>query len=351
MSRIFHPLLYMLASATRQELARQVNYLKTENQILRSKLPKRVVVTPTERRQLVKAAKGLGQLVKELVAIVQPTTLLRWVNGDDLPRSKKKLSTRKPGRPRTPEDVRQLIVRIATETGWGYTRVLGELRKLGYRLSRQTVKNVLIEHGIDPGPKRGKGTWDEFIKIHASTMWATDFLSKRVWTLRGPIDLYLLVFLQIGSRRAWVSSATAHPDSAWVAQQARNFCMDLPDGDRQRAIVLHDADTKYTKQFREILESDGLRPKKLIPVSPNLNAYCERFVQILKHECLDHFVVVNQKQLDYIVREFLVHYHDERPHQGLENVPPSGLPVVSDGEIVCRERLGGLLKHYERLAA
>ena len=154
----FPPSPYILVSATRQELARQVHYLKTENQILRSKLPKRVSVTPTERRQLVKAARGVGQAIKELVAIVQPATLLRWLNADDQPKSKKKPSTRKPGRPRTPEDVRQLIVRIATETGWGYTRVLGELRKLGYRLSRQTVKNILIEHGIDPGPKRGKGT-------------------------------------------------------------------------------------------------------------------------------------------------------------------------------------------------
>jgi putative transposase len=78
-----------LVSATRQELARQVNYLKTENQILRSKLPKRLLVSPTERRQLVKAARGLGQAIKDLVAIVQPATLLKWLNGDNQPKSKK----------------------------------------------------------------------------------------------------------------------------------------------------------------------------------------------------------------------------------------------------------------------
>jgi len=97
---------------------------------------------------------------------------MKWINSDDKPKSKKKPSTRKPGRPRTPEEVRQLIVKIATENNWGYTRVLSELRKLGIRLSRQTVKNILIEHGIDPNPPTGKGTWDKFIKIHASTMWA-----------------------------------------------------------------------------------------------------------------------------------------------------------------------------------
>src|SRR5262245_33128631 len=98
MSRIFHPLLYILACATRQELARQVHYLKTENQILRKRLPKRVLVTPTERRQLVKAARGLGKALKNLVTIVQPTTLARWLSADDSPKSKKKPSTRKPGR-------------------------------------------------------------------------------------------------------------------------------------------------------------------------------------------------------------------------------------------------------------
>ena len=147
------------------------------------------------------------------------------------------------------------------------------------------------------------------------------------------------------------SSCTAHPDARWVAQQARNFCMDLPNGDRQRAIVIHDNDTKFTKQFDEILKSEGLRPQKLVIQSPDLNAFCERFVQILKHECLDHFVVVAEKHLNYIVREFLVHYHQERPHQGLGNVPLSGLPPVAEGKVVCRQRLGGLLRHYERRAA
>src|SRR5579871_2495489 len=103
MSRMFHRLLYILVSATRQELARQVHYLKTENQILRGKLPKRVLVTPTERRQLVKAARGLGQTVKDLVAIVRPATLLRWMNAKNKPKSRKQRAprTRQPGRPRT----------------------------------------------------------------------------------------------------------------------------------------------------------------------------------------------------------------------------------------------------------
>lgn len=245
-----------------------------------------------------------------------------------------------------------------TRTGWGYTRILGELRKLGIRnISRQTVKNILKEHGLDPGPKRGVGTWDEFLKIHASTLWACDFFSKRVWTWKGPVDLYLLVFLHLGSRKAWVSSATAHPDSTWVAQQARNFGMDVADGSEEATLVLHDADTKFTEQFRGILKSGGITPKQVTPVSPNLNAYVERFIQTIQQECLDHFVVIGEEHLNHIVGEFLRYYHEERPHQGIGNVPlKTGQAALDDqlscaSRVGCQSRLGGLLKHYHRAAA
>ncbi len=285
MSRIFHPLFYILFSPSRQELIRDVHFLKTENQRLRNRLPETIRTTPEERRELVKAAQGISkETLRELVSIVSPATFLRWMNADKKEKSKKqkKISSRKPGRPRTAEDIRALVVRVAKATGWGFSRVRGEVRKLGYRLSRQTVKNILVEHGIDPGPKRGEGTWDEFLKIHWHTLWQCDFFSKRVWTWKGPIDLYLLVFLHVGSRKVWISSATAHPDSAWVAQQARNFTMDLPEGDRQQALVFHDRDTKFTEQFREILKAEGLRPKQLAVAAPNTNAFVERFIQTIQ---------------------------------------------------------------------
>lgn len=121
MRRIFHPLLQLLVCATRQELARQVQYLQVENEILRSRLPKRITPTGEERRRLIKAGRGLGKAIRELITIVRPDTFLRWLNQTRGPKAKPK-STRKPGRPRTPDDVRHLIGRIATETGWGYTK-------------------------------------------------------------------------------------------------------------------------------------------------------------------------------------------------------------------------------------
>ena len=130
MSRIFHPLLYILACATRREMARQIAFLKVENEILRSKLPKRITVTSTERRRLVRAGTGLGKAIRELVTIVKPATFLRWLHAGSL---KRPLGQSKPGRRRTPDDVCALILRLAQENNWGYTRILGELRKLGIK--------------------------------------------------------------------------------------------------------------------------------------------------------------------------------------------------------------------------
>jgi mono/diheme cytochrome c family protein len=130
------------------------------------------------RRGSREASPVVGFCLTFAAVVVVPTVVLGW------------LSTRNPGRPRMPEDLRKLVLRIANDNGWGYSRILGELRKLVVRnVSRTTVINILKEAGLDPSPKRGKGTWDEFVKRHASTLWACDFLSVRSLTITGFVDL------------------------------------------------------------------------------------------------------------------------------------------------------------------
>jgi putative transposase len=117
---------------------------------------------------------------------------------------------------------------------------------------------------------------------------------------------------------------------------------------------MHDADTKFTQQFKAVLASEGIAPHQIPFRSPNLNAFAERIVQTLKVECLDHFVVLGERHLNQIVAQFVDYYHHCRPHQSLGNRPPlrTGPPeLIAGGEIVCEERLGGLLKHYVRRAA
>lgn len=367
MKNLYQRLLLLIAGATQVELARHVRYLKIENEILRSKLPKRVPVTPKEQNRLVKFGAKLGKALGELVTIVHPDTLRRWI------RESKQTAKKKPakkGRPRTQEQIRELILKLARENDWGYTRILGELRKLGIKaVSRNTVKNILKENGLDPGPKRGAGTWDEFLKIHAATLWQCDFYSKKVLTLKGLRDLYLLIFLHVETRRVFIAPATYHPNEAWVKEQAEAFLAHAKETGLGTAMVMHDRDTKFTASFDDVLKAGDVKVQKAAHRSPNTVAFVERFIQTLQQECLDYFVVFGEEHMNHLVSEMVAHYHEERPHQAKENDPLTLAPsepakkktkgrkasappdVVPIGDIQCSQRLGGLLKHYSRKAA
>ena len=367
MRNIYTKLLLLIAGATQKELARQVQYLKIENRILRSKLPARVPVTLQERNRLVRFGARLGKAIHELVSIVHPATLRRWIREDR--KGRRRLKPVKVGRRPTAESIRKLILKLARENNWGYTRILGELRKLNIKsVSRNTVKNILKANGLDPGPQRGVGTWDEFLKLHASTLWQCDFLSVRTLTTKGLLDLYLLVFLHVESRRVFVSPATAHPNEAWVCDQAKSFAQHAERAGLDVEIVMHDRDTKFTAQFDAALEDAGLRVQKAAYRSPNTVAFVERFNQTLRQELLDHFIVFGERHLNHLVSVFIDYYHRLRPHQAKDNellVPvsvakkrrrrkqrrppePASIPLA---EIRCEKRLGGLLKHYYRRAA
>jgi putative transposase len=356
MRNIYRSLLLLLVGATQKELARQVRYLTIENQMLRSRLPRRLTITPQERNRLVRFGAKLGSALGHLVSIVHPDTLRRWIREDR--RGRRKAISR--GRRRTPEQIRRLIIKLARETGWGYTRILGELKKLGVRkVSRNTVKSILKAHGLDPGPQRGLGTWDEFLKIHAATLWQCDFFSKRVLTPKGLRDLFVVVFLHVGTRRVFLTPATQHPNEAWVTKQAKAFVCYARTKKLGTEIIMHDRDTKFTARFDACLENSGLEARRSAYGAPNTAAYVERFVQSIKQECLDYFVVFGERHMDHLCREFVEHYHAERPHQGLDNEMPKPCrkkrkrqpELIPLGAIACRKRLGGLLKHYHRKAA
>jgi putative transposase len=346
----------MLANATDRELARQVQYLKAENRILRDKLPNRITVTAAERQRLLKHGKPLGQAIRALITIVSPRTFARWLNGETAtPKGRKPTG---PGRPKTPEDIRALVLRLARENAWGYTRILGELKKLGVNnISRSTVIKLLKDNGLEPGPRRGEGTWDDFLKRHAATMWACDFFSKKVWTLTGLVDVFVLFFIHLGGRRVHLAGITANPDRTWMVQQARNMAMIFDEEPVQPKYLLRDRDSKFVQEFDAILVSEGVTVTPIGVRAPNQNAVAERFVQSVRRECLDHFVVFGEAHLRHILSEYLIYYHQHRPHQGLGNRPlgwTESVPKDANrpvGEVVCQERLGGLLRHYQRGAA
>jgi putative transposase len=159
----------------------------------------------------------------------------------------------------------------------GYTCILGELKKLGVRaIAKSTVKNILKEHGLDPGPARGEDSWGEFLARHAATLWACDFFTRTVWTLRGRVDVYVLFFIHLASRRVHVAGLTTNPNRAWMVQQARNTSMVLADEAVPARVLFRDRDAKFVAEFDDVFESDGVAVRPVGPLAPNLNAYTER---------------------------------------------------------------------------
>lgn len=175
------------------------------------------------------------------------------------------------------------------------------------------MKNILKENGLEPAPKRGEGTWDEFLMTHAATLWQCDFYSKKVLTLKGFRDLFLLVFLRVGTRRVFIAPSTFHPNETWMKQQAEMFLRHVDESELGATIVMHDRDTKFTASFDQILEDAKLEVKPSAYRSPNTNAFVERFIQTLQQECLDYFVVFGQRHLDHLVAEMVTHYHEGVP--------------------------------------
>ena len=263
----------------------------------------------------------------------------------------------KAGRPRTDKKVEELVVRMARgNPSWGYDRIAGALSNLGISLSDESIGNILKRHGIDPGPHRkSKLSWAEFIKNHQNVLTACDFFTVEVLTQAGLITYYVLFFIHLGSRNVHIAGITPNPDEAWMKRMATNVTMkDWGFLDGQKYLLM-DRDTKFSKAFRKILRDAGTRPIRLPARSPNLNAFAERFVRSIKNECLSHLIFFSEDSLRTALREYIKHYHEERNHQGKENVllcpNQHASPTPATGKVKCRERLGGLLKFYYRETA
>jgi len=312
--------------------------------------------TDEQRRLLAEAGKLLGKRLHDLASIVSPATILRWrrklvaIKFDS-----SQSPQRKTGRPETPGDTEQLILQMAhNNLSWGYLRIAGAVQNLGIKIAGSTIATILRRNGVNPsgGRKHGGMSWAEFISAHKDVLWATDFFTAEVWTKLGLITYYVLFFIHIGSRKIVISGITAHPDGEWMAQAAKNLTG--WDGALEHArYIIHDRDTKYTAQFDAILKSCGIKPIRLPPFSPNLNAYAENFVGEIKAECLNHMIFAGEKSLRHVVAKYVAYYQTQRNHQGLDNhIPfPDATIGCSSGEIKCKERLGGLLKYYYRDAA
>ena len=236
----------------RSDLAAEVVILRHEVAILR-----RQVAGPALQasdRALLACLSRLLPLAKLHRFFVRPDTLLRWHR--ELVR-RKWTYPRPPGRPKIPAGTVQMVVRLARENPtWGCRRIHGELSVLGIDLASASIWNILQPHGLDPSPKRTGPTWSEFLNAHPITILACDFFTVDTVFLR---RLSILFFIELDTRRVYVTGATAHPTGAWVIQQARNLSYGLVQRARPVRFLIRDRDTKFTASFDEVFRSGGIR--------------------------------------------------------------------------------------------
>ena len=164
---------------------------------------------------------------------------------------------------------------------------------------------------------------------------------------------YMVFFvIDLATRRVEITGIHADPCETQMLQYARNLT-DAEDGFlKGKRILIHDRDPLYTKKFRQTLRAAGVRSLKIPKQSPNLNAYAERFVWSIKHECLNKMILFGESGVRHAVQQYVEHYHLERPHKVLgRRIVPADEPPPPEGEVHCRHRLGGLLKSYHREAA
>jgi putative transposase len=350
-------LLAYITGTVDQELLLRNEYLVTENRILRHQLKGRVRLSDGERKTLAEIGYRLGkQALEDVATIVKPATILGWHRKLVAQKCDGSAQRKAPGRPPIDPELEALIVRMAQENrSWGYDRIVGALANLGYTISDQTVGNILKRHGLPPAPERKTTTtWKEFIRTHLDVLVATDFFTTEVWTLGGLVTYYVLFFLHLGSRQVHVAGVTPHPNEAWMVQVARNVTMEQWGFLAPGQYLIHDRDTKFCAAFQQIIDDAGVERVVLPPRSPNLNAYAERWIRSVKDEALARLILFGESSLRHVLNEYVDHYHQERNHQGKGNIllfPPPSPEGEADGPLQCRERLGGLLKYYERKAA
>jgi putative transposase len=342
----------LLVLLARGDAAKDLEILVLRHQlsVLRRQLP-RPKLEPADRALLAAISRVLPKS-RWSCFFVQPETLLRWhrrlvAGAWTHPR-------RQTGRPPLDHEVQQLIVRLARENPrWGYQRIKGELLRLGMRVSATAIRTTLRRHGLDPAPRRTVRTWRAFLRQQAAGIVACDFLTvDTIWLRR----LYVLFFIEHGTRRVHLAGVTGNPDGAWVTQQARNLLLVLEKRGRRVRFLLRDRDAKFSRSFDDVFRSEGAEVLVTPVRAPRANAYAERWVRTVRTECLDWLLIVGRGHLAQVLRVYVEHYNEHGPHRALglqAPDPPTRLTVVGEdqqGGIRRRDRLGGLLHEYRRAA-
>lgn len=292
-----------------------------ENLMYRKRIKaSRIVPSTEERAILLLIGKRLGPSLKDHISVVDYKTFLHWVH---LEKNQTKLKNpkRQRGRPLKDPERRKLVIKMARENIWGYTRIYGELKKLGRNVfSRTTIANILKQNNLPPLGRRTEPFY-KTLSRHYDTLVACDFFKQWTWTLQGPRLVFILFYINIQTRKVKLAGITKYPKGDWVLEKTQNVFQDQSFAPGKKKVLIHDLDRKFPKSLDHYLESNGFRVLKTPYRSPNMNAYAESWVGKIRSECLDHFVVFGMKHLNYLVEEY-IHYHNtKRPHMNKDFLP------------------------------
>ena len=347
-------ILTMLAGWINRQQTEVIEYLLEENEILREKLgKKRILLSDNQRRRLAVLGQKLGKKVlSQFCTSFSPDTILRWHRELVARKYDGSKNRSKFGRPKLSDEIKQLILDMAQECRhFGCKKIAGYLKYLGHKVSRSTIRRVLIEHGIDPAPNRPeRTTWREFIKSHWESLAATDFFTVEIFTPAGLVKYMVLFVIDYSTRKVEIAGIIPQADGKWMNQMARNLSDPFKGFLKDKKYLIHDRDPLFTEKFSDILRASGIRTIKISPKSPNMTPIAERFVRSIKSECLDKMIIFGERHLRYLISTYCDYYHHRRPHQGLDNNMIEPLSQVKDGKIILEEQLGGLLKSYRRVA-
>jgi putative transposase len=339
----------------------QILLLWQQLRILQRHNPQKPRISRLEKLTLAILAAKLSSLkrkgrdhLNQISLLFKPDTLLRWHR--ELVRRKWTFKRQHllPRRATDPELV-DLLLRLAGENpSWGYSKLHGELSKLGYRIGRSTIRDVLKRQHIPPAPERAnKGSsWRSFLGHYREQFIACDFFTVETAWLK---TLYVLFFIELGSRRVHFAGCTPHPTGKWVTQQARQLTWKLEEEREERGellpiqFLIHDRDAKFTGDFDAVLEAEGIEIIQTPYRAPRANAFAERWIRSAREECLDRLLIMSEAHLRRVIREYLDYYNRARPHQGIKQRCP--IPIEhahKEGPVKCRNVLGGIIHDYHR---
>jgi putative transposase len=280
---------------------------------------------------------------RDVLIVVQPATVIRWHRTAF--RALWTWRSHPRGRPHIDPNTIALIRKMATANPrWGAPRVHGELCKLGINVSQATVSKYMPKRA--PRAPRGGQSWKTFLANHVPV--SMDMFTVPTATFR---VLYGLVVVDHARRAVRYHATTQHPTSAWIAQQLRNA---FPGDEPVPARILRDRDGAYGALVKHTLATMGIEEVLSAPRSPWQNAYVERLIGSIRRDLLDHVIVLGERHLQHLLKEYVTYYHADRTHLGLQKDTPVHRDVEPPDRgvtIVALPRVGGLHHRYTRQAA